>query len=238
MENRIQYIFLIVLMALVSLMSTQNLSAAEVTIDPETQESSDEEVLPEDTQVWDEASKTAEPTIKREKIDVDSIDAYDVEFGVFAGAMSVVDFGTNPVAGFKVAYHVTESIFTQMSYGTTDTEPSSFEVISGTNLLTDEQREYTYYDLSVGYNLLPGESFVTDETVVNSAFYGTIGIGSTDFAGDQRYTYTLGLGYRLLFNDWLAMHVEVKDHVFDIDILGEDKTTHNINLTLGITAFF
>jgi len=229
MENRIQHIFLIGLMTLGSL----TLSAAEETIEPETDES-----VPEETQVWDEASKTAEPTIKREKIDVDSIDAYDVEFGVFAGAMSVVDFGTNPVAGFKVAYHVTESIFTQLSYGTTDTEPSSFEVISGTNLLTDEQREYTYYDLSVGYNLLPGESFVTDETVVNSAFYGTIGIGSTDFAGDQRYTYTLGLGYRLLFNDWLAMHVEVKDHVFDIDILGEDKTTHNINLTLGITAFF
>ena len=182
--------------------------------------------------------KTAEPTIKREKIDVDSIDAYDIEFGLFVGQMSVVDFGTNPVSGFKVAYHVTESIFTQLSYGITDTEPSSFEIISGTNLLTDEQREYSYYDLSVGLNLLPGESFVTDNTVFNSAFYGTLGIGATDFAGDQRFTYTLGLGYRLLFNDWLAMHVEVKDHVFDIDILGANKTTHNINFTLGLTAFF
>ena len=228
MENRIQHILLIALLTLSS-----NLFAAEEVIEPDP-----EDIIPEDEDVWDEASKTAEPNIKREKVDVDAIDAYDIEFGLFAGQMSVVDFGTNPVTGFKVAYHVTESIFTQLSYGITDTEPSSFEIISGTNLLTDEEREYAYYDLSVGMNLLPGESFVTDNTVFNSAFYGTIGIGATDFAGDQRYTYTLGLGYRLLFNDWLAMHVEVKDHVFDIDILGEDKTTHNINFTLGLTAFF
>ena len=228
MENRIQHILLIALLTLSS-----NLFAAEEVIEPDP-----EDIIPEDEDVWDEASKTAEPNIKREKVDVDAIDAYDIEFGLFAGQMSVVDFGTNPVTGFKVAYHVTETIFTQLSYGITDTEPSSFEIISGTNLLTDEEREYAYYDLSVGMNLLPGESFVTDNTVFNSAFYGTIGIGATDFAGDQRYTYTLGLGYRLLFNDWLAMHVEVKDHVFDIDILGEDKTTHNINFTLGLTAFF
>lgn len=228
MENRIQHILLIAL-----LMFNSNLFAAEEVIEPEP-----DDLIPEEEDVWDEASKTAEPTIQREKIDVDSIDAYDIEFGLFTGQMSVVDFGTNTVSGFKVAYHVTETIFTQLSYGITDTEPSSFEIISGTNLLTDEEREYAYYDLSVGMNLLPGESFVTDNTVFNSAFYGTVGIGATDFAGDQRYTYTLGLGYRLLFNDWLAMHVEVKDHVFDIDILGEDKTTHNINFTIGLTAFF
>ena len=227
MEIRIQHIFLITLLFITSF----NISAAENEEEPD-------DLISEETDIWDEASKTAEPNIQREKIDVDAIDAYDLEIGVYAGQMSVVDFGTNPVTGIKLAYHVTENLFAQLSYGITDTEPSSFEVISGTNLLTEEQREYAYYDLSLGYNILPGESFVTDNTVFNSAFYGTLGIGSTDFAGDQRYTYSVGLGYRLLMNDWLALYVEVKDHVFDIDILGEDKTTHNINLTLGATVFF
>lgn len=228
MENRIQYLFLV---AGISLFS-QPLVAQE-----QDNDTADDEVAVE-TQVWDEASKTAEPEIKREKIDVDSIDSDDIEVGVFAGQMNVVDFGTNPVVGVTFAYHVTENIFTQLSYGTTDTEPSSFEIISGSNLLTEDQRTYSYYDLSVGYNLLHGESFMTDNTVFNSAFYVTAGVGSTDFAGDQRYTVTAALGYRFLFTDWLAMHVEVKDHIFDIDILGEDKTTHNINYTLGLTAFF
>lgn len=238
MENRIQHFLLIGLLTGSMFLFTPTIEAADEVVEPQKEDEQNEGSLPVETQVWDEASKVAEQTIKREKIDTDSIDAYDIEFGVFGGQMSVVDFGTNPVTGFTIAYHVTETIFTQLSYGTTDTEPSSFEIISGTNLLTEDEREYTYYDLSVGFNLLPGESFVTDETVFNSAFYTTIGIGSTDFAGDQRYTATLGLGYRFLFTDWLAMHVEVKDHVFDIDILGEDKTTHNINYTIGITAFF
>lgn len=229
MENRIQHLFLAAGLSLFS----YPLAAQE---QDEQQPETDEVTV--ETQVWDEASTTAEPKIKREEIDVDAIDAYDIEVGLFTGQMNVVDFGTNPVVGVTFAYHVTENIFTQLSYGTTDTEPSSFEIISGSNLLTEDERTYSYYDLSVGYNLLHGESFVTDNTVFNSAFYITGGVGSTDFAGDQRYTYTLGLGYRFLFTDWLAMHVEVKDHVFDIDILGEDKTTHNFNYTLGITAFF
>jgi hypothetical protein len=38
--------------------------------------------------------------------------------------------------------------------------------------------------------------------------------------------------------DWLAIHADVKDHFFDIDLLGEDKTTHNLSAQLGLTFFF
>ena len=47
-----------------------------------------------------------------------------------------------------------------------------------------------------------------------------------------------GMGYRFIAADWLAMHLDVRDHVFDIDLLGEAKTSHNIELTVGATIFF
>lgn len=231
METRIQYIFLVARVILLSLLLPNSLFAAE-----EPQQT--DVVVDQETTEWDEASVMVEPEIKRQKVDIAEIDAEDVEFGVFVGQMNVEDFGTNTVAGFSIAYHVTEDIFVSASYGQTDTEPSSFEVITGAILLTDDERKYQYYDLSVGLNILPGEGFVGESYAFNSSFYGLIGVGSTKFAGDQRFTVSAGAGYRVVMKDWLAMHVEVKDHIFDIDILGADKTTHNINYSIGFTLFF
>jgi hypothetical protein len=34
------------------------------------------------------------------------------------------------------------------------------------------------------------------------------------------------------------MHVDVRDHVFESDLFGVSKNVHNIEATLGLTAFF
>jgi len=230
METRIQYIFLVIGLLLISIVTPTSVYGFS---EENTQENTKQE-----TQVWDEASAITEPEIKRQKIDVSTIDAQDIEIGVFFGQMNVEDFGTNAVSGVTLAYHVTEDIFAEVSLGQTDTELTSFEIISGSRLLTDDERKYKYYDLSLGINLLPGEGFIGENYAFTSSFYGLLGVGSTDFAGDQRFTVSGAVGYRVLLNDWISLHVEVKDHVFDIDILGEDKTTHNINYNIGFTVFF
>ena len=225
METRIQYIFLgLALLAMPSV----NLLAAE----PQ------EQTIEQDSVEWEEASQLVEPEIERTKVDIADIDALDLEIGAFFGMMNVEDFGTNPVSGISLAYHVTEDIFVAASVGQTDTDQTSFEVITGARLLTDSERELVYYDLSVGLNLLPGEGFIGESYAFNSSFYAIAGIGSTKFAGDQRYTVNVGAGYRVVAMDWLAFHIEVKDHIFDIDILGADKTTHNINYNVGFSIFF
>jgi hypothetical protein len=38
--------------------------------------------------------------------------------------------------------------------------------------------------------------------------------------------------------DWLAIHADVQDQIFDIDLLGKAKTAHNIAAQLGLTFFF
>jgi outer membrane beta-barrel protein len=72
----------------------------------------------------------------------------------------------------------------------------------------------------------------------NTAFYVLGGIGSTQFGGEDRLTLNIGVGYRLLINDWAAWHIGYRDHVFASDITGEDKDTHNIELQTGFTTFF
>ena len=73
---------------------------------------------------------------------------------------------------------------------------------------------------------------------MNSSFYVLGGIGSVDFAGDDRLTINFGAGYRVLPTDWLAIHLGVQDRVFDSDLLGETKVTNNIEMILSATVFF
>jgi outer membrane beta-barrel protein len=180
-----------------------------------------------------------EPEVERREIDPARIDTEDFEIGIFAGQLSVEDFGVNTVAGARFAYHITEGFFAELTAGMTDTEPTSFERLSGAaQLLTDSEREYTYYNLSLGYNIFPGESFVGRNRAVNTALYVVGGVGKTNFAGDDRFTVNLGLGMRLMPLDWLAIHADVRDHIFDIDLLGQEKTAHNLEATIGVTFFF
>jgi len=48
----------------------------------------------------------------------------------------------------------------------------------------------------------------------------------------------LGAGYQLTLNDWLALRLDVKDHIFQVDLLGYQKTTHNLETALGVTFYF
>ncbi len=116
---------------------------------------------------------------------------------------------------------------------------TSFEILSGgAPLLSDSERTLTYYNLNVGYNILPGEGFIGEGHAYNTALYISAGLGSTRFAGDDRFTVNFGVGYRFLLNDSIALHVDFRDHLFDIDLLGEEKTAHNLEGTLGLTWFF
>jgi len=183
--------------------------------------------------------RVIEPNVARRKIKTPKIDNENWEIGLGAGFLSIEDFGTNPSYAGQITYHVTEDFFFRGDLGQSTAGKTSFERLGGDiELLTGDERRFTYYSLSLGYNFLPGEVFLGRDTAMNSSFYLLGGIGSVDFAGDQRLTLNLGAGFRVLPTDWLAVHLAVQDRVFDSDLLGETKVTNNIEMLLSTTVFF
>ncbi|MEO1202393.1 MAG: outer membrane beta-barrel domain-containing protein [Pseudomonadota bacterium] len=180
-----------------------------------------------------------DPSVERREVKEPAIDREDFEVGAFVGAMAIEDFGTNLVYGARLSYHLTEGFFLEGTVGRTEGGLTSFEVLSGgARLLSDSERVLTYYNLNLGYNILPGEVFIGEGRAYNTSLYLIAGLGSTRFAGDDRFTVNFGAGYRFLLNDSFAIHVDFRDHLFDIDILGEEKTTHNLEGHVGVTVFF
>jgi outer membrane beta-barrel protein len=187
----------------------------------------------------DQRPAVVEPEVERREITVADIDTENFEVGAFVGQMSVEDFGVNTVVGARLAYHMTEDFFTEFAVGRTETEETSFERLSGAaQLLTDADRQLTYYNVSFGYNMMPGEAFFGENRALNTALYVIGGVGKTEFAGDDRFTLNLGLGLRMMPRDWFAVHADLRDHIFDIDLLGREKTSHNFEAHLGVTFFF
>lgn len=187
----------------------------------------------------DSQPPVVEPELDRREIRPAKIDTEDFEVGFNVGNISVEDFGVNTVTGLRFAYHITEGFFVEAAGGMATTQPTSFERLSGAaQLLTDDERDYSYYDLSMGYNIFPGESFIGKNRALTTAMYLIAGVGNTKFAGDDRFTINYGIGARLMPLDWLAIHVDVRNYMFDIDLLGKQKTTNNMEFTLGLTFFF
>ena len=180
-----------------------------------------------------------DPEVERREIKEPAIDKEDFEVGAFAGVMSIEDFGTNLVYGVRLAYHLTEGFFVEGTVGRSDGGLTSFEILSGgATLISDSERELTYYNLNLGFNILPGEVFLGEGRAYNTTLYLIAGLGSTRFAGDDRFTVNFGAGYRFLLNDSVAIHIDFRDHLFDIDLFGEEKTAHNLEFHAGVTVFF
>jgi len=226
MESRIRVLFLIfALIGLSGCAATKNLFGI-----------GSEEAPPPATEA---PGQVIDPEVERRKVKEPKIDREDFEAGGYIGIMSVEDFGSNVVYGVRLAYHITEGFFVEATAGQTEAGLTSFEILSGgAPIISDEERTLTYYNLNLGYNLLPGEGFIGEGRAYNTSFYLIAGLGSTRFAGDDRFTVNFGGGYRFLLTDSVAFHVDFRDHLFDIDILGEDKTAHNLEGHIGVTVFF
>jgi outer membrane beta-barrel protein len=188
--------------------------------------------------VYSETDPVIEPELERREIREADIDSEDFEVGVFAGAMNVEDFGTNFVYGARLAYHVTEDLFAEAAVGRTETDETSFEELSGgAQIVPDDDRTLTYYNISLGWNILPGEVFFAGHAF-NSALYIIGGVGNTEFADDNHFTINFGAGYRLLLTDWVAMHLDMRTHTYESDLLGDDERKYNLEAHGGLTVFF
>lgn len=187
----------------------------------------------------DELGQIITPDIERRTIKEDMLDSENFELGIFGGLLNIEDFGSNAVTGVTLAYHVTEDFFMEAAYGQSRTEKTSYELLSGgVELLTDEQRDLRYYNLSIGYNLFPGQIFIHDKWAFNTRIYLIAGAGNTEFADKEYFTYNLGAGLRLYATDWIAFDLSMRNHAFTHELFGESKSINNLEARMGLSLFF
>lgn len=178
-----------------------------------------------------------QPEIDRREIRIPRIDTENFEIGAFAGILSVEDFGAKPVYGARLVYHVNEDYFVEAMYGKSTISDQALCDL-GLCLFPSREEDLTYYAMSVGYNLFPGEVFPSSKRAMTSTVYAVAGVGNTNFINEDHFTMNIGVGIRMLPVDWLAVHITLRDHIFESDLLGSQAIKNNFELTFGVSGYF
>jgi len=179
-----------------------------------------------------------EPQVDRREVKLPKFPSNDFEVGLFVGGYATENFGTSLLYGLRLGYHITEDIFVEGVYGRTRVSDENFRQILPGGIFPQPRETLTYYNLSAGYNVLPGEVFFGKRFAKPSGLYLIGGVGSTRFLEQRRLTLNAGLGLRVFFADWFALQVDMRDHRYSLDLLGKRQGTNNLEFSLGTTFFF
>lgn len=178
------------------------------------------------------------PEVARRDIQLPRFPSRDFSIGVLAGTYSTQNFGASTVGGLRLGYHVTEDFFIEGVVAQAKVSDVAFRQVLPGGVFPEEQEALNYYNLSVGYNVLPGEVFLGSNRAKPFALYLIGGVGSTSFNQQRKATFNFGSGMRVYLTDRIAIQIDARDHVFGLDLLGKNQTTQNIELTFGLTTAF
>lgn len=185
-----------------------------------------------------------QPQVERRPVKLPKHPSKDFEIGLFAGTYAAQNFGNSVVGGVRLGYYISEDIFVQGVYAQTKISDENFRRILPNGLFANPEETLKYYNLSAGYNVLPGEVFFGRNTAFASSLYIIGGVGSTNFVDSSkinrrsRQTLNYGAGIRVLFLDRFSAQIDMRQHVFTLDILGRNETTKNLEWTGGLSYYF
>lgn len=167
-----------------------------------------------------------------------SIDSEFFEIGANTGILNIQDFGSEMTTGLYVSFKATEDFFLQFNYQEAEVDLSSYEKDRNIRYFSGADRKFVHYDLLVGYNLFQAEYFYGSSKSNLATLYFVGGVGDTEFGGEASLTYTLGLGYEIVFARRLVVRVDYRDHIYKSNLIIDDRTAHNSGFTFGAGYLF
>ena len=179
-----------------------------------------------------------QPQIDRRPVKVLHIPSNDFEFGLFTGVYNTEYFGSDLVGGVRLGYHITEDFFSEAVYGDTRATDQVYRQILPGGIFPSQVQKLRYYELDGGINVLPGEVFFWKNKARPCALYLIAGVGSTKFLNQWHFTPNAGFGVRVWLANWASLQVDMRDHIFSLDVLGQQRATQNLEFSGGVTFFF
>jgi outer membrane beta-barrel protein len=178
------------------------------------------------------------PQVERRDVHKPHYPSNDFQGTLSIGGYSAQEFGASGTAAVRLAYHLNEDWFGEASYGQVKIGDQAFRNILPGGVLERPYERLQTYDLSVGYNLFSGEAFFGTKTAKAYQMYVDGGIGNTIFNAQRMQTWVYGVGARLFFTDSWAIRLDMRNHLFKFDLLGQRELSQHYEFTLGGSYFF
>lgn len=194
--------------------------------------------LPAAAQQAPASGQVVVPEVQRREVKLPRIPSKDIELGVLLGTYSTQNFGASMVGGLRLGYHITEDFFVEGAFAQTQVKDDNYRQVLPGGLFPTGKETLKYVTLSAGYNVLPGEIFIGRNNARASQVFLLAGLGSTKFGDQRKQSFNLGVGLKVLLGERTALRVDMRDHIYSLDLLGQRERTQNLELTAGLSYFF
>ena len=54
----------------------------------------------------------------------------------------------------------------------------------------------------------------------------------------RKTTFNVGFGFKVFITDYASWQLDLRDHIFTLDLLGKSRSTQNVELTTGLSFYF
>lgn len=178
------------------------------------------------------AAQAVDPNIRRPDVQVKQIKAQDYELGGYAQSVTLDRNHTVGLYGVRAAYHKTDNFFVEgsVAYSSTIGFEDIRQIVGAGE---DPGLDYSTYEFSVGYNLFPGDLYITKSYTLPFSIYAIGGFGYVDYESDSHTAYSFGGGLRITPTDYFAIRIELRDQAWS-----QHGTDHNIAFSVGVSGYF
>ena len=161
------------------------------------------------------------PQVDRRDIEKPKFPSNDFEIGLFTGTYATQNFGSSWVYGARIGYAITEDFFVEGVYGQTKVSDELFRQILPSRCWWRAPRSSPTTTCRSATTSFPARSSsAAGERGPRSSISSPASAAPVGRPEEDRPS-TLGFGYRLYLADWVAFQLDLRDHIFSLDLLGK-----------------
>jgi outer membrane beta-barrel protein len=137
------------------------------------------------------------------------------------------------------AYHVTESLAVEASFGFTRLHSSAaarLEADRGVAVLPDQDRTFLGF-ADLAWAPLHGKAQLFSSLILHFDLYGSLGAGIVDNAASLGVAGRAGLGGKVYFGRGISVRLDVYDHLYREQVLSTSQIVNDISVSLGVSLY-
>ena len=167
--------------------------------------------------------------------------AFRFELSAMGGYYAADLYSSFPVVGGALTFHFSEDFALEASYqytrftsAVTDTYERRFPEIS---LEESTNKPGNLYFGHLIWTFAYGKLRWMGGGISRFDFNFAIGAGVTDDQTAQGLTGSAGFGTKLFFGKWFALRADLRDHVLQEALVGDEHLVNDVIFTLGMSVF-
>ncbi len=178
------------------------------------------------------------PEVDRRGIRLPRFPTSDFEIGVLGGTYSTQNFGTSFVGGLRLGYHITEDFFVEGIYGLTNVTDKDFRLVLPGGIFPNREGKAHLLQHLGRLQRPAGRDLPRQRARLSFAVLPHRRRRQHQARHATQAHIQLRRRLSRLFLRYAAIQIDVRDHVFSLDLLGQRQSTQNLELTLGLTGYF